>query len=79
MVDYDIELQYHPVKVNTVPDSLSRKPEYKVLVQLTQQKELLRQIIKLDLMLVQGTGKSGQLIMISLHFCIFISHFPTDL
>ena len=61
MADYDIVLQYHPEKVNTVPDALSRKPENKVLVQLTQQKELLQDNIKLDLMLVQGTDKSGQL------------------
>ena len=61
MADYDIDLQYHPGKVNTVPNALSKKSENKVLVQLTQQKELLREIIKLDLMLVQGTGKSDQL------------------
>jgi len=61
MADYDIDLQYHLGKVNTVPDALSRKLENKVLVQLAQQKELIRDIIKLDLMLVQGTNKSGQL------------------
>ena len=58
MVDYNIELQYHFGKVNTVSDALSRKPENKVLVQRTQQKELLPKIIKLDLMLIQGTGES---------------------
>jgi len=26
MADYDIDLQYHPGKVNVVPDALSRKP-----------------------------------------------------
>ena len=61
MDDYDIDLQYHPGKDNTVSDTLSRRPENKVLVQLTQQKELLQKIIKLDLMLVQGTDESGQL------------------
>ena len=61
MADYDIHLQYHPDKVNTVLDALSRKSENKVLLQLTQQTELLREIIKLDLMLVQGTSESGQL------------------
>jgi len=35
MVDYDIDLQYHPGKVNTVPDALSRKLKIKVLVQPT--------------------------------------------
>jgi len=61
MADYDIDLHYHPGKVNTVSDALSRKPENKVLIQLTQQRELLRDIIKLDLVLVQGNRKSGQL------------------
>jgi len=61
MIDYDIDLQYHPSKVNTVPDPLSRKLKNKVLVHLTQQKELLREIIKLDLLLVKETGKSSQL------------------
>ena len=61
MADYDINLQYHPGKANPVPDALSRRPENKVLVQFTQQKELLRDIIKWDLMLVQDTNESGQL------------------
>jgi len=45
---------------------LSKKSENKVLVQLTQQKELLREIIKLDLMLVRETGESGQLMTIQI-------------
>ena len=61
MADYDIDLQYHPSKVNIVSDALSRKPENKVLVQNTQQKELLQEIIKLDLIKVQETSDSGQL------------------
>ena len=32
MADYDIDLQYHPGKDNTVPDALSRRPENKVLL-----------------------------------------------
>ena len=58
MADYDIDLQYHPGKVNTVPDALSRMPENRVLVQLTQQKELIRDFIRLDLMIVRGTEKA---------------------
>ena len=58
MADYCIDLQYSPSKINTVPDALSRKSENKVLVQLAQQVELLREIIKLDL---QGTSETGQL------------------
>jgi len=27
MADFDIDLQYHPEKVNVVPDALRRKPE----------------------------------------------------
>jgi len=66
MADYDIDLQYHPVKVNVVPDALSRKLENNVLVQLTRQKELLREIIRLDLMIVQGTSVSGQLMAVQI-------------
>jgi len=61
MADYDIELQYHPGKNNTVPDALSRRPENRVLLRLTQQKELLQEIMKLDLMVTQGADKSDQL------------------
>ena len=57
MADYDIDLQYHPGKVNIVPDALSRKPENRVLVQITQQKELIQDFIRLDLMLVRGTDR----------------------
>ena len=31
MADYDIDLQYHPGKVNIVSDALSRKLENKVV------------------------------------------------
>jgi len=61
MANYDIDLQYHPSKVNTVPYALNRKSENKVLVQATQQKELLQEIIKLDLIQIQETSESGQL------------------
>ena len=44
MADYDIDLQYYPGKVNVVPDALSRKPETNMVVQLTQQKELLKKM-----------------------------------
>ena len=42
MADYDIDLQYHPGKVNTVPNALRKKSENKVLVQLTQRRNYLR-------------------------------------
>ena len=43
MADYGIDLQYHPGKVNVVPDALSRKLEANLIVQLTQQKNLLKE------------------------------------
>ena len=53
LADYDVDLQYHPGKLNVVSDALSRVPgEYEAL-QLTQQKELLREIMRLDLMVVR--------------------------
>jgi len=45
MANYDIELQYHFGKVNVVPDTLSRKREAYMIVQLTQQKELLKEMV----------------------------------
>jgi len=45
MADYDIDLQYHPDKVNIVLYALSRKPEANLTVQLTQQKELLKEMM----------------------------------
>jgi len=37
MADYDLDLHYHPEKVNVVPDALSRKPSSMLM---TQQKEM---------------------------------------
>ena len=59
MVDYDVDLQYHHGKINVVPDALIRKPEIYMFVQITQQKELLREIIRLDLMVVRRTDELG--------------------
>ena len=50
MADYDIDLQYHPCKVNVVLNALSRRPEANMVVQLTQQEELLKEMRRLDLM-----------------------------
>ena len=46
MANYDVDLQYHPNKINVVPDALSRKLEDNLLVQLTQQTELPRELIQ---------------------------------
>jgi len=35
MADYDIDLQYHPGKVNVVSDALSRKSEACITMQIT--------------------------------------------
>ena len=48
MADYDIDLQYHPGKVNVVPDALSRRPAANMVMLLTQQEELLKEMRRLD-------------------------------
>ena len=49
MADYDLDLQYHPGKVNVVPDALSRKPSFTMM---TQKKEMLEEILRLDLEII---------------------------
>ena len=62
MADFDIDLQYHPGKANVVPDALSRKPGVFKAVQITRQKELLKEMMQLDLMIVQRTSvQEGQI------------------
>ena len=55
-----MNLQYHPGKINVVSDALTRKPEAYMNMQLTKQKELLKEIMQ-DLMVVQRTSASIQL------------------
>ena len=63
LADYDVDLQYHPGKLNVVPDALSRVPgEYEAL-QLTQQKELLREMMRLDLMVVRRISGVSEKLM----------------
>lgn len=55
MADYDIDLQYHPGKANLLPDALSRRL---MTMHLTQQKELVENIISLRLKVIKpGTSK----------------------
>jgi len=61
MADYDIDLQYHPGKVNVVPDALGRKCGTCMVIQITLQKELLKEIRWMALMVTQRTIASGQL------------------
>ena len=53
LADYDVDLQYHPGKLNVVPDALSRLPGGYEALQLTQQKELLKEMMRLYLMVVR--------------------------
>jgi len=46
-----------------VPDALSKKPETNMVVQLTQQKELLKEMRRLDLMVIRRVSVSGQLMI----------------
>jgi len=61
MIDYDIDVQYHPGKVNVVPDALSRRPEANMIMLLTQQEELLKEMRRLDLMVIRRVSGSVQL------------------
>ena len=52
LADYDVDLQYHLGKLDVVPNILSRLPGDYEALQLTQQKELLKEMMRLDLMVV---------------------------
>lgn len=49
MVEYKIDLQYHPSKVNVVPKTLSRQP---LAMFLTGPEELIEDMRKLELEVV---------------------------
>jgi len=61
MADYDIDLQYHPGKINVVPDALSRKPETSMTMQITQQKKLFEEMRRMDLMVIRRVISPGKL------------------
>ena len=44
-----------------MPDTLGRKPEAHMIVELTRQGELLKEMIRLDLTVVRRTSASSQL------------------
>jgi len=49
------------LQVDVVPDALSRKPETYMMLEFTQQKGLLKKMMRLDLMTIRKTSASGQL------------------
>ena len=63
LADYDVDLQYHPGKLNVVPDALSRVPGGYESLQLTQPKELLKEMMRLDLMVVRRVSGSSEKFM----------------
>ena len=58
MANYDIDLQYHHGKINVIHDALSRRPEANMVVLLTQQEELLKEMRWLDLMVIRRVSGS---------------------
>ena len=50
--DYDLEIQYHPEKANTVADALSRKSTGSMACLLTEQKEILQDFEKSEIEVV---------------------------
>ena len=61
MTNYDIDRKYHPEKVNVVPDALSKKPGACMVMQITQQRELLEEMRRMELMVTRRTSASRQL------------------
>ena len=49
LVDYDLDILYHPGKANQVADALSRKSQASVNCLITTQKELLQDLEKLGI------------------------------
>ena len=47
--DYDLVINYHPGKANTVADALSRKANSRVYALLTREEELIREFKKMKL------------------------------
>ena len=66
MADYDIDLQYHPGKINVVPDALSRKPEASIVMQITKQRELFEEMRRMDLRVIRRAISPSQMMFIQI-------------
>ena len=71
MADYDIDLQYHPGKINVALDALSRKSEASMVIQITQQKELFEETRGMELMVIRGAIALGQLMSMQIQPTLF--------
>ena len=52
--DYDLEILYHPGKANVVADALSRKKQASSVPTITNKKEILEDLRRLDIEVVVG-------------------------
>ncbi|PKU84042.1 hypothetical protein MA16_Dca010326 [Dendrobium catenatum] len=70
--DYKLDIQYHPGKANVVADALSRKNSGSANWMITQQQELIRDLEKLEISVVQPNDAE----IIRLNQTIIMSTFP---
>ena len=67
LVDYDLDIQYHPRKVNQVADALSRKNRASINCVITTQKELLRDLEDMEIEICRQ-GQSATLNALTVEF-----------
>ena len=65
IIDYDLEILYHPGKANVVVDALSQKRSFGMAALLTHHKPLLNELRKLDIEVV-AKGVQAKLASLSL-------------
>ena len=64
--DYDLQIEYHPGKVNVVADALSRKTQHSLNTILITQMTLLRELENISVQLVKHGQADVQLSTLSL-------------